>query len=45
MPEYQDKVFICNYRFKKEFTAGQHSDWTINVANHFRAIDLINESK
>ncbi|ALC42368.1 CG3776 [Drosophila busckii] len=45
MPEYQDKVFICNYRFKKEFTSGQHSDWTINVANHFRAIDLINESK
>ncbi|XP_017865095.1 PREDICTED: uncharacterized protein C2orf47 homolog, mitochondrial [Drosophila arizonae] len=45
MPEYQDRVFICNYRFKKEFTAGQQSDWTINVANHFRAIDLINESK
>ncbi|XP_017096573.2 m-AAA protease-interacting protein 1, mitochondrial [Drosophila bipectinata] len=45
LPEYQDKVFICNYRFIKEFTAGQQSDWTINVANHFRAIDLINESK
>ncbi|XP_017149883.1 m-AAA protease-interacting protein 1, mitochondrial [Drosophila miranda] len=45
LPEYQDKVFICNYRFIKEFTAGQHSDWTINVANHFRAIDLINETK
>ncbi|XP_068144861.1 m-AAA protease-interacting protein 1, mitochondrial [Drosophila tropicalis] len=45
MPEYQDKVFICNYRFIKEFTTGQQSDWTINMANHFRAIDLINESK
>ncbi|KAH8283585.1 hypothetical protein KR018_008300 [Drosophila ironensis] len=45
LPEYQDKVFICNYRFIKEFTAGQQSDWTINVANHFRAIDLINDSK
>ncbi|XP_030388555.1 m-AAA protease-interacting protein 1, mitochondrial [Scaptodrosophila lebanonensis] len=43
MPEYQDKVFICNYRFIKEFTTGQQSDWTINVVNHFKAIDLINE--
>ncbi|XP_033155382.1 m-AAA protease-interacting protein 1, mitochondrial [Drosophila mauritiana] len=45
LPEYQDKVFICNYRFVKEFTAGHQSDWTVNVANQFRAIDLINETK
>lgn len=43
LPEYQDKVFICNYRFIKEFTQGQESDWTVNVINHFKPIDLINE--
>ncbi|XP_065370425.1 m-AAA protease-interacting protein 1, mitochondrial [Calliphora vicina] len=45
LPEYQDKVFVCNYRFIKEFTTGQESDWTINVVNHFKPIDLINELK
>ncbi|KAM7344776.1 m-AAA protease-interacting protein 1, mitochondrial isoform 2-T2 [Cochliomyia hominivorax] len=45
LPEYQDKVFVCNYRFIKEFTNGQESDWTINVVNHFKPIDLINELK
>lgn len=45
LPEYQDKVFVCNYRFIKEFTTGQESDWTINIVNHFKPIDLINELK
>ncbi|KAI9583725.1 m-AAA protease-interacting protein 1, mitochondrial [Glossina fuscipes] len=45
MPEYQDKVFVCNYRFIKEFTSGYESDWTINVVNHFKPLDLINEMK
>ncbi|TMW54639.1 hypothetical protein DOY81_000170 [Sarcophaga bullata] len=45
LPEYQDKVFVCNYRFIKEFTTGHESDWTINIVNHFKPIDLINELK
>lgn len=45
LPEYQDKVFVCNYRFIKEFTKGEESDWTVNVVNHFKPIDLINELK
>lgn len=43
LPEYQDKVFVCNYRFIKEFTKGNESDWTVNIVNHFKPIDLVNE--
>uniref|UniRef100_A0A034WJJ5 Uncharacterized protein C2orf47-like protein, mitochondrial n=1 Tax=Bactrocera dorsalis TaxID=27457 RepID=A0A034WJJ5_BACDO len=43
LPEYQDKVFVCNYRFKKEFTNGNVSDWTVNALNHFKPIDLVRE--
>ncbi|XP_075165073.1 m-AAA protease-interacting protein 1, mitochondrial [Haematobia irritans] len=45
LPEYQDKVFVCNYRFIKEFTKGNESDWTVNIVNHFKPIDLVNEMK
>lgn len=41
MPEYQSKMSIANYRFIKEFTKGVDSDWTINLLNHFRPIDLL----
>ncbi|XP_054740295.1 m-AAA protease-interacting protein 1, mitochondrial [Anastrepha obliqua] len=43
LPEYQDKVFVCNYRFKKEFTSENESDWTVNALNHFKPIDLVRE--
>ncbi|XP_011194955.1 m-AAA protease-interacting protein 1, mitochondrial [Zeugodacus cucurbitae] len=43
LPEYQDKVFVCNYRFKKEFTNDNESDWTVNALNHFKPIDLVRE--
>lgn len=43
LPEYQGKISICNYRFIKQFTQGYESDWTINVANHFKPIDFVNE--
>ncbi|CAG9764909.1 unnamed protein product [Ceutorhynchus assimilis] len=39
LPEYQDRLSICNYRFIKEFTKGVDSDWTINLLNQFRPID------
>ncbi|CAD6998691.1 unnamed protein product [Ceratitis capitata] len=45
LPEYQDKVFVCNYRFKKEFTSDAESDWTVNALNHFKPIDLVRENK
>lgn len=41
IPEYENKVFICNYRFIKEFTVGSETDWTVNVVNHFKPIDLM----
>ncbi|XP_058816861.1 m-AAA protease-interacting protein 1, mitochondrial [Topomyia yanbarensis] len=43
MPEFRDKISICNYRFIKEFTKGVDSDWTVNVVNHFKPSDLVDE--
>ncbi|KAJ6632718.1 m-AAA protease-interacting protein 1, mitochondrial [Pseudolycoriella hygida] len=43
LPQYRGKVSICNYRFIKQFTQGHESDWTVNVAHHFRPIDQLNE--
>nr|CAD7265688.1 unnamed protein product [Timema shepardi] len=36
LPEYRDKLQICNYRFVREFTKGVNDQWTINVVNHFK---------
>uniref|UniRef100_A0A1B6BYB6 Tim44-like domain-containing protein n=1 Tax=Clastoptera arizonana TaxID=38151 RepID=A0A1B6BYB6_9HEMI len=41
LPEYRDKIYICNYRFIREFTKGVQGDWTINAINHFRPADHI----
>lgn len=38
-PQHQEKFSICNYRFIKEFTKEQHSDWVVNIVNHFKPID------
>ncbi|XP_023937293.1 m-AAA protease-interacting protein 1, mitochondrial [Bicyclus anynana] len=35
-PEYQDKIFILNYRFIREFTKGVEDSWWVNIANHFQ---------
>ncbi|XP_055544064.1 m-AAA protease-interacting protein 1, mitochondrial [Wyeomyia smithii] len=43
MPEFRDKISICNYRFIKEFTKGVDSDWTVNVVNHFKPSDFVDE--
>lgn len=39
LPEYQQKIFICNYRFIREFTKGVDGDWTVNLLNHFKPVD------
>jgi hypothetical protein len=39
LPEYQNRISICNYRFIREFTKGVESDWTVNLLNHFKPID------
>lgn len=39
IPEYRNRISICNYRFIREFTKGVESDWTVNLLNHFRPID------
>lgn len=35
-PEYQDKIFILNYRFIREFTKGVEDSWWVNIVNHFQ---------
>nr|CAD7587247.1 unnamed protein product [Timema genevievae] len=40
LPEYRDKLQICNYRFVREFTKGVNDQWTINVVNHFKPAEL-----
>jgi len=35
-PRNQDKMFILNYRFIREFTKGVNPDWTINMLNHYK---------
>lgn len=44
-PEYQEKFSICNYRFIKEFTQNQQTDWTVNKINHFKPIDIIEQNE
>ncbi|XP_059487339.1 m-AAA protease-interacting protein 1, mitochondrial [Neocloeon triangulifer] len=34
--ENQDKLFVLNYRFIREFTKGVSPDWTINMLNHYK---------
>lgn len=43
LPQYRDNISICNYRFIKEFTKGNESDWTINLLNHFKPSDYIDQ--
>lgn len=41
LPEFRDKIHICNYRFIREFTKGVEDQWTINVINHFKPSDFL----
>lgn len=43
LPQYRDSISICNYRFIKEFTKGAETDWTINLLNHFKPSDYIDQ--
>ncbi|XP_008210384.1 uncharacterized protein LOC100116759 [Nasonia vitripennis] len=40
LPEYQKLMFICNYRFIREYTKGVESSWTVNLINHFMPVNL-----
>ncbi|KAI8423647.1 hypothetical protein MSG28_012701 [Choristoneura fumiferana] len=40
-PEYQDKIFILNYRFIREFTKGVEDSWWVNIVNHFQPQSMI----
>ncbi|XP_026748490.1 uncharacterized protein LOC113509370 [Galleria mellonella] len=40
-PEYEDKIFILNYRFIREFTKGVEDSWWVNIVNHFQPHSLI----
>ncbi|XP_064090517.1 m-AAA protease-interacting protein 1, mitochondrial-like isoform X2 [Macrobrachium nipponense] len=40
-----DRISIANYRFIREFTKGVDDDWTVNVANHFKPGEYIQEQR
>ncbi|CAG9792392.1 unnamed protein product [Diatraea saccharalis] len=40
-PEFQDKIFILNYRFIREFTKGVEDSWWVNIVNHFQPQTLV----
>ncbi|XP_028031208.1 m-AAA protease-interacting protein 1, mitochondrial-like isoform X1 [Bombyx mandarina] len=40
-PQYQDNIFILNYRFIREFTKGVEDSWWVNIVNHFQPHMLI----
>lgn len=39
LPEYQQRISVCNYKFIREYTKGVESDWTINLVSQFKPID------
>ncbi|XP_076356606.1 uncharacterized protein LOC143249896 [Tachypleus tridentatus] len=38
--QYKDRIFVCNYRFIREYTKGIESEWIINRLNHFKPSNL-----
>ncbi|XP_068624136.1 m-AAA protease-interacting protein 1, mitochondrial [Battus philenor] len=42
--EFQDKIFILNYRFIREFTKGVEDSWWVNIVNHFQLQSLTKKS-
>ncbi|XP_030030286.2 m-AAA protease-interacting protein 1, mitochondrial-like [Manduca sexta] len=40
-PEYQDNIFILNYRFIREFTKGVEDSWWVNIVNHFQPHTIV----
>uniref|UniRef100_A0A8D8LL60 Uncharacterized protein C2orf47 homolog, mitochondrial n=1 Tax=Cacopsylla melanoneura TaxID=428564 RepID=A0A8D8LL60_9HEMI len=38
--QFDNKVFIINFRFIKEFTKGVSSSWTINALNYFKPLTV-----
>jgi len=41
MKKNPDQLYICNYRFVREYKKGVQSDWTINKLNHFLPSELV----
>lgn len=43
LPKYRKRICIANYRFIREYTKGVKDDWTINLVNHFKPSDDLDE--
>jgi len=35
MYQHREQIYVCNYRFIREFTKGKEDEWIINKLNHF----------
>ncbi|KAK7070628.1 hypothetical protein SK128_023860 [Halocaridina rubra] len=40
-----DRISIANYRFIREFTKGVDDQWTVNVANHFKPGESLQQQR
>lgn len=36
----RNEIYVCNYRFIREYTKGKVDTWTINKLNHFQIADF-----
>jgi len=43
--DFSSRSYICNYRFRREFTKGVDDQWTINQANHRMVNDVVKDSE
>lgn len=38
MPEYQDKIFLSNYKFRRDYTNGNTEPWVVSMCNQMMLI-------
>ncbi|KAK0090648.1 hypothetical protein PV325_009391 [Microctonus aethiopoides] len=38
MPEYQDKIFLSNYKFRRDYTNGNTEPWIVSMCNQMMLI-------
>lgn len=42
MPEYQEKIYVCNLKFRRDYTNGNDAPWIIDMYNQLTLIAMVN---
>jgi len=42
--DFKKRNYVCNYRFRREYTKGVEDQWTINQANHRMIKDVVKDT-